>query len=54
MPRSSSVEVQVNAVGDTKPQFNQEIYQGTIEEEREPGTVIVKVSVAPSRPRAFL
>lgn len=43
VPRSASVQVKVNAVGDTKPHFIQNIYKHTIEEERDPGTVIVKV-----------
>ncbi|XP_075871777.1 protocadherin Fat 4-like isoform X1 [Nelusetta ayraudi] len=43
VPRSTSVQVQITAVGDTKPQFNQDRYTGTIEEERDNGTVIVKV-----------
>lgn len=45
MPRSTSVSVHIIAVGDTKPHFNQDTYQGTIEEETDPGTVIVKVSM---------
>lgn len=61
MSRSASAQVQINAVGDTKPQFKQSIYSGTIEEERDPGTVILKVghedcpeSGANSRAHPFL
>nr|XP_033478927.1 protocadherin Fat 4 [Epinephelus lanceolatus] len=39
---SASAQVEILAVGDTKPQFTQSIYSGTIEEERDPGTVIFK------------
>lgn len=46
MPRSTSVQVQITAVGDTKPKFNLKTYQGTIEEESDRGTVIVKVCYA--------
>ncbi|XP_068451779.1 cadherin-23-like isoform X2 [Clinocottus analis] len=41
--RSALVQVQILAVGDTKPQFTHSTYNGTIEEESEPGTVILKV-----------
>lgn len=44
MSRSASAQVQIIAVGDTKPRFTQSTYSGTIEEEGDPGTVIVKVS----------
>ncbi|XP_068583517.1 protocadherin Fat 4 [Cebidichthys violaceus] len=41
--RSASAQVQILAVGDTKPQFTQRTYSGTIEEERNPGTIILKI-----------
>lgn len=44
---SASAQVEILAVGDTKPQFTQSTYSGTIEEERDPGTVIFKVSFSP-------
>lgn len=46
MPRSTSVQARIIAVGDTKPHFNQDTYQGTIEEDRDPGTAIIKVRKA--------
>lgn len=44
MSRSASAQVEILAVGDTKPQFTQSTYSGIIEEESDPGTVILKVS----------
>lgn len=44
--RSASAQTEIVAVGDTKPQFTQRTYRSTIEEERDPGTVIVKVSLS--------
>ncbi|XP_044045435.1 protocadherin Fat 4 [Siniperca chuatsi] len=41
--RFASAQVEILAVGDSKPQFTQSTYSGTIEEERDPGTVILKV-----------
>ncbi|XP_028423953.1 protocadherin Fat 4-like [Perca flavescens] len=41
--RSASAQVEILAVGDTKPQFTQSTYSGIIEEEKDPGTVILKV-----------
>ncbi|XP_044201132.1 protocadherin Fat 4-like [Thunnus albacares] len=43
--RSSSAQVEILAVGDSKPQFAQSTYTGTIEEERDPGTMILKVDI---------
>ncbi|XP_026158869.1 protocadherin Fat 4 [Mastacembelus armatus] len=43
-PRSSSAQVNIRAPGNSKPQFIQEVYHGTIEEEQEPGVLILKVS----------
>lgn len=43
VPRDTSVQVLVITVGDNKPEFNQNTYKGTIEEGRDPGTIIVKV-----------
>uniref|UniRef100_A0A4W5MPG5 Cadherin domain-containing protein n=2 Tax=Hucho hucho TaxID=62062 RepID=A0A4W5MPG5_9TELE len=42
--RSSSVLVEIRAPGDSKPQFLLNTYRGRIEEETDPGTVIVKVT----------
>ncbi|XP_070684047.1 protein dachsous, partial [Pempheris klunzingeri] len=41
--RSASAQVEILAVGDTKPAFTQSTYSCTTEEERDPGTVIFKV-----------
>ncbi|XP_059189827.1 protocadherin Fat 4 [Centropristis striata] len=41
--RSTSAQVEILAVGDTKPQFTQSSYSCTTDEERDPGTVILKV-----------
>lgn len=41
--RSSSAQVIIRAPGDSKPQFLQRIYHGTVEEEQEPGLVILRV-----------
>ncbi|XP_070771479.1 protocadherin Fat 4 [Enoplosus armatus] len=41
--RSTSSQVEILAIGDSKPQFTQSTYSGTIEEERDPGTMILKV-----------
>ncbi|XP_074485330.1 protocadherin Fat 4 isoform X2 [Sebastes fasciatus] len=41
--RSAAAQVEILAVGDTKPQFTQSTYSGTIEEERDSGTMILKV-----------
>ncbi|XP_022623412.1 cadherin EGF LAG seven-pass G-type receptor 2-like, partial [Seriola dumerili] len=43
--RSASAQVEILAVGSSKPQFTQSNYSGTIEEERDPGTVILKVGI---------
>lgn len=40
MPRSSAVVVTILAPGNSKPQFLQKVYRGTIEEEQEPGLVL--------------
>ncbi|KAK6300316.1 hypothetical protein J4Q44_G00284140 [Coregonus suidteri] len=42
--RSSAVLVEILAPGDSKPQFLLNTYHGSIEEERVPGVVIVKVT----------
>lgn len=44
MSRSASAQVEIVAVADSKPQFTQSTYRGTIEEERDPGTMVLKVS----------
>ncbi|KAL1006109.1 hypothetical protein UPYG_G00067980 [Umbra pygmaea] len=44
IPRSSAVLVEIKAPGDSNPQFLQSTYQGSIEEEKEPGETIVKVT----------
>ncbi|KAM3624462.1 uncharacterized protein V6R79_023812 [Siganus canaliculatus] len=41
--RSSSVQVKIYAPGDSKPQFLNKVYHGTIEEEQNPGAVILRV-----------
>ncbi|XP_032400608.1 protein dachsous [Etheostoma spectabile] len=41
--RSASAQVEILAFGDAKPQFTQSTYSGIIEEERDPGTLILKV-----------
>ncbi|XP_067355536.1 protocadherin Fat 4 isoform X2 [Channa argus] len=41
--RSASAQVEIVAVGDSKPKFTHSLYMGTIEEERDPGTMILKV-----------
>lgn len=45
MSRSASAQVNIIAVGDTKPLFTMGNYMSTIEEEIDPGTVIMKVRV---------
>ncbi|KAM8880447.1 protein dachsous isoform 2-T2 [Spinachia spinachia] len=42
--RSSSAQVKIRAPGDSKPQFVHEVYRGTVEEERDPGVVILRVA----------
>ncbi|XP_072240019.1 cadherin EGF LAG seven-pass G-type receptor 2 [Leuresthes tenuis] len=42
--RSSSAQVTISAPGDSKPQFLQKVYQGTVEEEQDPGVVILRVN----------
>jgi hypothetical protein len=42
--RSSSVLVEIQAPGDSNPQFLLKTYRGRIEEETDPGTMIVKVN----------
>ncbi|CAK6976329.1 protocadherin Fat 4-like [Scomber scombrus] len=44
IPRSSSVQANIRAPGDSKPQFLQEVYHGTVEEEQDPGVFILKVN----------
>lgn len=44
MSRSAAAMVEIVAIGDTKPQFTQSIYNVTIEEETVPETVVLKVS----------
>nr|XP_046231654.1 cadherin-23 isoform X2 [Scatophagus argus] len=41
--RSALAQVEILGIGDAKPQFTQRTYSGTIEEETEPGAVILKV-----------
>ncbi|XP_040893189.1 protocadherin Fat 4 [Toxotes jaculatrix] len=41
--RSTSAQVEILAVGSSNPQFTQSNYSGTIEEERDPGTKILRV-----------
>ncbi|XP_071359727.1 protocadherin Fat 4 isoform X2 [Trachinotus anak] len=43
--RFASAQVEILAVGDSKPQFTQSTYSGIIEEERDPGTVILQVGI---------
>ncbi|XP_020495271.2 protocadherin Fat 4 [Labrus bergylta] len=42
--RSASAQVNILAPGDSKPQFLQKVYSGTIEENQDPGVLIVKVN----------
>nr|XP_008302668.1 PREDICTED: protocadherin Fat 4-like [Stegastes partitus] len=51
--RSSSAQVLILAPGDSKPQFLQKIYHGTIEEEQDPGVVILKVKDVNNNPPEF-
>ncbi|XP_067441680.1 protocadherin Fat 4 [Thunnus thynnus] len=44
IPRSSSVQANIRASGDSKPQFLQKVFNGTVEEEQDPGVLIVKVN----------
>ncbi|XP_010887588.2 protocadherin Fat 4 [Esox lucius] len=44
LSQSSSVPVEILAPGDSKPQFLLNTYQGSIEEEKQPGVTIVKVT----------
>lgn len=41
--RSTAAQVIVHAPGNSNPQFLQKLYQGAVEEEQEPGALIVKV-----------
>ncbi|XP_032418046.1 protocadherin Fat 4-like [Xiphophorus hellerii] len=42
--RSTAAQVIVHAPGNSNPQFLQKLYQGAVEEEQEPGALIVKVN----------
>ncbi|XP_051241011.1 protein dachsous isoform X1 [Dicentrarchus labrax] len=42
--RSSSTQVNIRAPGDSRPQFLQKVYRGTVEEEQDPGVLILKVN----------
>ncbi|XP_063738782.1 protein dachsous [Eleginops maclovinus] len=42
--RSSSAQVNIRAPGDSKPQFLQKLFRGTVAEEQEPGVVILTVN----------
>ncbi|XP_008416259.1 protein dachsous [Poecilia reticulata] len=42
--RSTSAQAIVRAPGNSNPQFLQKLYQGAVEEEQEPGALIVKVN----------
>ncbi|XP_043970025.1 protocadherin Fat 4 isoform X2 [Gambusia affinis] len=42
--RSTSAQVIIRAPGNSNPQFLQKLYQGAVEEEQEPGALIVKVN----------
>uniref|UniRef100_A0A087XD96 Cadherin domain-containing protein n=1 Tax=Poecilia formosa TaxID=48698 RepID=A0A087XD96_POEFO len=42
--RSTSAQAIIRAPGNSKPQFLQELYQGAVEEEQEPGALVVKVN----------
>ncbi|XP_034543326.1 cadherin-23-like [Notolabrus celidotus] len=44
IPRSTSAKVNIQAPGDSKPQFLQRVYHSTIEEEQDPGVLIVRVN----------
>ncbi|XP_044201151.1 protocadherin Fat 4-like [Thunnus albacares] len=44
IPHSSSVQANIRASGDSKPQFLQKVFNGTVEEEQDPGVLIVKVN----------
>ncbi|XP_041642272.1 protocadherin Fat 4 [Cheilinus undulatus] len=44
IPRSASAQVNIKAPGDSKPQFLERVYRGTIEEEQDAGVLIVKVN----------
>lgn len=43
--RSSSAQVNIRAPGNSKPQFLQKVYSGSVEEEQDPGDVILRVSI---------
>ncbi|XP_034400280.1 protocadherin Fat 4 [Cyclopterus lumpus] len=45
--RSSSTQVNILAPGDSNPQFLHTVYRGTLEEEQDPGVVIVRVDFLP-------
>ncbi|KAM4594440.1 protocadherin Fat 4 [Fundulus diaphanus] len=42
--RSASAQVFVRAPGNSKPQFVQKLYQAAVQEEQDPGTLVLKVS----------
>ncbi|KAL7403573.1 hypothetical protein ABVT39_002455 [Epinephelus coioides] len=42
--RSSAAQVNIRAPGNSNPQFLEEVYCGSVEEEQEPGVVILKVN----------
>ncbi|XP_045903065.1 protocadherin Fat 4-like isoform X1 [Micropterus dolomieu] len=42
--RSSSAQVNIRAPGNSKPQFLQKVYSGSVEEEQDPGDVILRVN----------
>ncbi|TKS68735.1 Protocadherin Fat 4 FAT tumor suppressor -like protein 4 [Collichthys lucidus] len=44
IPRSTSALVIIRAPGNSKPQFLQEVFRGTVEEEQDPGVVILRVN----------
>lgn len=44
--RSSLAQVNIRAPGNSKPQFLEELYHGSVEEEQDPGVVVLKVSVS--------
>lgn len=45
MSRSSAVVVTILAPGNSRPQFLQRVYRGTIEEEQDPGLVLKVLGV---------
>lgn len=44
--RSATTQVNIHAPGNSKPQFLQKVYQGTVEEEQEPGAGILTVTIS--------